>query len=161
MRTDQKLVILLAEDDGNDAEIFTHALAKSGVEAKLHIVGDGEEVMDYLQGRGKFRNRRAHPFPDIIVLDLKMPRVNGLELLEWLGKSPQYGRLPKIMLSGSGLQDDVEHAYRLGVNTYFTKPFRMEKLQELLRTLIEYWSKSERPEHRSHERQERRPAAKS
>src|SRR5947207_1247515 len=120
MRTDDKLVILLAEDDPNDAEIFIHALERSGRVAKLHITRDGDEVIDYLRGHGKFRNRKAHPFPDIIVLDLKMPRVNGLELLEWLRKSPQFSRIPKIMLSGSGLQADVEQAYKLGVNTYFT-----------------------------------------
>ena len=154
MRTGNKLVILLAEDDRNDAEIFTHALERSGGDANLQIMRDGEEVIDYLRGQGKFRNRRAHPFPDIILLDLKMPRVNGLELLEWLRKSPQYARIPKIMLSGSGLQADVEQAYKLEVNTYFTKPPQMEKLQALIRSLIDYWSKTERPEHGGGEREE-------
>jgi CheY-like chemotaxis protein len=146
------LVILLAEDDRNDAEIFTHALERSGCASKLQIVRDGDEVMDYLQAHGKFRNRKAHPFPDIILLDLKMPRVNGLELLAWLKKSPEYSKIPKIMLSGSGLQGDVEQAYKLGVNTYFTKPFRMEKLEHLIRAIIDYWSRSERPEQRGVER---------
>ena len=154
MRAEQKLVILLAEDDRNDAEIFSHALARSGREAKLEIVGDGEEVMEYLRRRGRFRHRRLHPLPDIIILDLKMPRVSGLELLEWLAKTPQFCRIPKIMLSGSGLQPDVERAYKLGVNTYFTKPFRMEELQELIATIINYWSKSELPYHRPVEREQ-------
>jgi len=154
MRTDPELLILLAEDDRNDAEIFGHALKNSGCHAKVQIARDGEEVIDYLSGEGKFRHRR-HPLPDIILLDLKMPRINGLELLDWLRKSPQYSRIPKVMLSGSGLQPDVEEAYKLGVNTYFTKPCQMEQLEELIRLIISYWARSERSEHRAQQREQR------
>jgi CheY-like chemotaxis protein len=141
----QQLVILLAEDDPNDLALFRHAIKDTKYSANLQVVRDGEQVIKYLDGEGDFSNRAAYPFPDLLVLDLKMPRVNGLEVLKWLKNHPVSVALPAIMLSGSGLDPDVEEAYRLGVSTYFTKPTELGKLSELLKVLLDYWSRSQRP----------------
>jgi CheY-like chemotaxis protein len=138
-------MILLAEDDPNDAELFKHALQVSKVPALVQIVCDGEELIEYVRGQGKYSDRKAFPFPSLILLDLKMPRLTGLEALEWLRKQPECGKLPVVMMSGSGLDYDIDRAYRMGVNTYFTKPARLEQLNELIRVMITYWLQSERP----------------
>ena len=118
--------ILLAEDDDNDVTLFRHAVQESAEKAQIDIgvrvVGDGSEAIEYLSGEGKFANRIVHPFPDLIVLDLKMPRLTGLDVLRWLMEHREYRRVPKILLSGSGEDRDIEAAYHLGVNTYFQSP---------------------------------------
>jgi CheY-like chemotaxis protein len=140
------LVILLAEDDSKDFEIFSYALRQNGVLANIQRVHDGQEAIHYLEGRLPFSDRLAHPFPDLIILDLKMPRLSGLEVLQWRKKHPECARLPVVMLSGSGLQHDVNEAYKLGVNSYFSKPASVERLQKLLRRIVDYWSSAELPE---------------
>jgi len=147
-REKKQLVMLLAEDDPNDVALFTHALKRNRIDACTQLVGDGEQVIKYLRGEREFSNRFAHPFPDLLVLDLKMPLVNGVEVLKWIRNQPEYTSLPVIMLSGSGLPKDVEEAYGLGVKTYFTKPHSVIELGNLLRLVVDYWSRSERP--RSH-----------
>jgi len=144
-----RLVILVAEDDANDLELLRHAVRQNGVIIDVHVVSDGEDAIQYLRGGGSFANRALHPLPDLIVLDLKMPRVSGLEALEWIRDHRRYARIPVIMLSGSGLDPDIQEAYRLGVNTYFTKPAELKKLRELIAVLIDYWARSQRPVHNS------------
>ena len=135
----------MAEDDSIDLELLMHSVDHSGLVVNVQVAGDGEEALEYLLGKGKFADRASHPFPQVVVLDLKMPRMDGLEVLKWIRKHPKFAGLPVIMLSGSGLEKDVDAAYQLGANSYFTKPYELEKLQELVRLLIEYWSRSERP----------------
>jgi CheY-like chemotaxis protein len=138
-------VFLVAEDDGIDLELLMHSVDNSGLSVTLQTVCDGEETIDYLLGKGKFDDRGSYPFPQVVILDLKMPRMDGLEVLRWIRRHPRFAGLPVIMLSGSGLEKDVEAAYRSGANSYFTKPYELEKLRELVRLFIEYWSRSERP----------------
>jgi CheY-like chemotaxis protein len=140
------LIILLAEDDANDFEIFSYALQQNGVPVNIQRVHDGEEAIRYLEGQFPFSNRSTYPFPDLIILDLKMPRLTGLEVLQWRRNQPECARLPVIMLSGSGLQQDINYAYHLGVNSYFSKPGSVEKLQQLLRKILDYWSSAELPQ---------------
>jgi CheY-like chemotaxis protein len=141
----KKLVILVAEDDPNDLELLRHVASDHGVEVDFQPAHDGEQVIDYLRGEGEFRDRTQHPIPDIVVLDLKMPRANGFEVLQWLRQQPGLARLPVVVLSGSGLESDIEEAYRLGANTYFTKPGQLTKLRKIIGSLIDYWRRSERP----------------
>jgi len=141
----KELVMLVGEDDPNDVTLLTHALHRNGIPARTEIVGDGDEVMKHLKGEGEFSDRHAHPLPDLLILDLKMPLVNGVEVLKWLRSRPESANLPVIMLSGSGLEKDVEEAYRLGVRTYFTKPHSVAELGNLLRLIVGYWSASEQP----------------
>ena len=121
------------------------AITHDGVEVNLQITRDGEEVISYLLGERDFANRQAHPLPDVIVLDLKMPRMGGLDILNWLRNRPQCRDIPTIILSGSSVEKDVQEAYRLGANTFFTKPGGFLELSDLMHDVIHYWSRSQRP----------------
>jgi len=143
------LTMLLAEDNENDFALFGHALEHSGRLANLSIklkrVHDGAEAISYLAAQGKFADRVTIPFPDIVVLDLKMPRLTGLDVLAWLKGHEEYRRIPKILLSGSCEQSDIDEAYRLGVNTYFQKPVGLVEFRELVHHMIFYWAHTQRP----------------
>jgi CheY-like chemotaxis protein len=141
----KKLVILAAEDDPNDLELLRHVIGETGVEVNFQSADDGEQLVNYLKGEGKFSDRDAYPVPDIVVLDLKMPRMNGFEVLQWLRQEPGLARIPTVVLSGSGLESDIEEAYRLGANTYFTKPGQLAELRKIIGALIDYWRRSQRP----------------
>ncbi len=143
----RKLVLLVAEDDPRDLQLFHLALQRGGTVADVHAVTDGEQAIEYLQGTSRYHNRSKHPFPDLLVLDLKMPGMDGLQVLRWLRDHAECNSLPRVMLSGSGLDKDVQEAYRLGVNSYFAKPANFKEFQDLLRLLIDYWTSCRRPEH--------------
>jgi CheY-like chemotaxis protein len=137
--------ILVAEDNPEDAELLKLALRRVGFHDRIIFVPDGQAAVDYLEGRGEYADRYHYPFPQVLISDLKMPRVNGFELLEWLRKDEQCCVIPAILLSGSGLAQDVKAAYKLGANTYFQKPSSFFDLVELLTRLKEYWTRSELP----------------
>ena len=141
----KRLVILVAEDDPNDLELLRHVIGENGVEVSFQSTDDGEQLINYFKGEGKFVDRDRHPMPDIVVLDLKMPRMNGFEVLQWLRQEPGLARIPIVVLSGSGLESDIEEAYRLGANTYFTKPGQLAELRKIIGALIDYWRRSQRP----------------
>lgn len=141
----KKLVIVAAEDDPNDLELLRHVVAETGVEVNFQAADDGEQLIQYLRGEGKYSDREVYPLPDIVVLDLKMPRMNGFEVLQWLRQEPGFARIPAVVLSGSGLESDIEEAYRLGANTYFTKPGQLAELRKIIGALIDYWRRSQRP----------------
>lgn len=141
----KELVMLVAEDDPNDVTLLRHALKRNNIDARTEIVPDGDQVIKYLKGEGPYADREDHPFPDLVLLDLKMPLVSGVEVLEWLGREHQCPELPVIMLSGSALSADVDRAYQLGVKTYFTKPHSVSELSDLLKLIVNYWSQSQRP----------------
>jgi len=140
-----KLFILVAEDDANDRVLLTHALTRDSLPVRVAMVGDGEEAIDYLQGEGKFADRVRYPIPDLLMLDLKMPGLNGLDVLRWLRANDICASLPVIIFSGSGLEKDVQDAYRLGANTYFQKLGDPRALVSLLRLVVQYWLASMRP----------------
>ncbi len=135
-------LVLVAEDNPDDALLLRRALEKAGIRSRLKIVSDGEEMLLYLQGRGAFANRHTCPLPSLIILDLKMPRKSGLEVLEWLGNNPQFAVVPTIVLSASNLEADVRAAYDLGANTYFVKPTTFDELVETMRMVESYWRKA-------------------
>jgi two-component system response regulator len=139
-----KFVILVADDDANDLRLLRRAVSGDGLDVELLEVRDGEELVDYLKGEGRFADRTQYPKPDLLLIDLKMPRMDGLQVLDWLGQYPEHSRVPAVMFSGSGLERDVEEAYRRGANTYFTKPSEFDELQRLVRVAIEYWKMSAR-----------------
>ncbi|HSU54140.1 MAG TPA: response regulator, partial [Candidatus Dormibacteraeota bacterium] len=139
----RKLKMLVAEDNPQDRELIQLAVKRGGVAADVYEVEDGEQLLEYLRGENGFQDRARHPLPDLLLIDLKMPRVDGLAVLKWLQQHPECNRLPKVMLSGSGLEKDVEEAYKRGVNTYFAKPSSFREFQELLKVLVDYWSRSQ------------------
>lgn len=137
-------VILIAEDNADDLALVTQALSEIPM-VNLQITRDGVDVIRYLQGAGEFADRSQYPMPDLLMLDLKMPELGGMEVLRWLKDHSECRLIAKIILSGSNVEKDVEEAYQLGVNAFFTKPGSFHELQELMRLVVGYWSRSQRP----------------
>ena len=141
--------LLLAEDDEADVMLFTRLLEessqKAAVRVRLAVTRNGEDALAYLKGEGEFSDRTKHPFPDLVVTDLKMPRLNGLGVLAWMKEHLKYQGVPSIMLSGSAEECDVAEAHRLGVNTFFQKPTTLYEFRELVDQIVCYWSHNQRP----------------
>ncbi len=125
---DAHVTVLVAEDDSDDAFFLKRAFFKAGIDAPVHLVRDGQEVIDYLSGVPPYDDREAYPLPGLLLLDLKMPRVTGFEVLQWLQEHPSLRRIPVVVLSGSGRPVDVERAYSLGANYYAIKPQDVDQL---------------------------------
>src|SRR6266487_5545782 len=134
--------ILVVEDMEDDAAILKRAFLNAGVSTPLDFVNNGEEAGDYLSGAPPFSNREKHPLPSLMLLDLKMPRMNGFEVLEWLRLQPGLRRLPVIVFAGSARQDDVARAYELGANSYLVKPVEFTELVRTAVRLERYWLKN-------------------
>jgi len=131
--------VLVAEDDPSDVFLLRRAFSVAGVSAVLHFVRDGQEAIDYLCGEADFANREAHPLPDLLLLDLKMPRLNGFDVLLWLRQQPGLKRLPVTVLTSSDQPQDVNRAYDLGANSYLLKPHNSHELSELVQRVQKYW----------------------
>jgi CheY-like chemotaxis protein len=130
--------LLVAEDDENDVLLMKISVEKAGLPNPLMIAGDGQEVVDYLQGNPPFNDRVVFPPPGLLVLDLKMPRMNGFEVLAWLAEHPEF-KLPVVVLSSSDREEDVRAAFRMGALDYFVKPPSRKQLTELLLDLSARW----------------------
>lgn len=138
--------ILLVEDDPNDVLLIRRAFHKIGSETPLHVVEDGERAVSWLNGDGELADRDRHPQPDLLLLDLKLPRFSGFEVLQWLRGQPGLRRLPVIVLTGSRESSDVNRALDLGANSYLVKPVGFDALLDIVRTLDLYWlTYNERP----------------
>ena len=133
------LRILVAEDDHKDIFLLRCAFTQAGVTVPLHFVYDGEQAIDYLEGNDSFSDRRTHPFPTLVLLDNKMPRLSGLDVLKWLRQQPRLRRLPVLIFSSSSLLRDINLAADLGANAYLVKPNTLEELRGLVRAIKEFW----------------------
>jgi CheY-like chemotaxis protein len=111
----------------------------------LRIVEDGEEAVKYLSGHEEYADRSWFPLPNIIITDLKMPRMDGFELLRWLRAHPGCSAIPAIVMSSSGRPEDVIKAYNLGANCYFVKPSGLDELVTMIKIIFGFWSCCERP----------------
>jgi CheY-like chemotaxis protein len=131
--------ILLVEDNIDDVILTRRALRKVGVSAALATVGDGEEAKAYLLGTGAFADRNAHPMPALVLLDWKLPRCSGVEVLDWIRARSEMDTLPVVVLTSSRQQEDIEQAYAAGANSYLQKPVAFSELVELLGRLHLYW----------------------
>jgi CheY-like chemotaxis protein len=132
-------VILHAEDDGNYALLSKMAFQRAGLPVSVSIVPDGDEAINYLAGSGEYSDRERFPLPNIVFLDLNMPKHSGFEVLEWVRKQPGLKRLPVVVVTSSEWSGDINHAYELGANSYCTKPYNLEDLVALVQTLYQYW----------------------
>jgi CheY-like chemotaxis protein len=139
---DKQNLVLVAEDNPDDAILLRRALQKAGIDARVKIVSDGEEMLLYLQAKGAYADRANNPLPNLIILDLKMPRRSGLEVLAWIAQHPELIVVPTIVLSASNLDNDVRSAYNLGANTYFVKPTTFEELVDTMRMVESYWTRA-------------------
>lgn len=131
------LTILVAEDDPNDALLLKLAFGRVWVEDRVHFVGDGKEVIDYLRGESPYDDRAKHPFPDLLVLDLKMPGTTGFDVLEWLQQRPDLTPSRVAVLSGSEWQPDIDRAYALGANFFIVKSVNFERVVGMVKGLME------------------------
>jgi len=134
-----RINILHVEDDPNDALLFQHACRKADVGFELHAVGDGDEAVAYLRGKDVYSDRGRYPLPQLILLDLKMPRLSGFDLLAWLRKEAPFKKTPVIVLTSSNHETDIKRAYDLGANSYLVKPVGFDALVEVARTIHSYW----------------------
>lgn len=132
------IVILLADDDPEDCMLARDALAESKLANELHVVHDGEELLDFLYQRGKFAEANT-PRPGLILLDLNMPRLDGREALARIKADPNLRSIPVIVLTTSKAEEDIYRTYDLGANSYITKPVSFEGLVSVTRTLADYW----------------------
>lgn len=131
--------ILLVEDNPNDAEMALRALKKNNLANNVLVVSDGEEALDFLYGRGKFLNQNINNRPKIILLDLKLPKVDGKEVLRVIKSDPEKKVIPVIVLTSSREERDIVESYELGVNSYIVKPVDFDKFVEAVKELGLYW----------------------
>jgi len=131
--------ILMAEDDADDRLITKKALDENRVANPLVTVGDGEELLDYLNRRGKYAPPAAAPTPCFILLDLNMPRMDGREALKLIKLDPEFRKIPVVVLTTSKAEEDILKTYNTGANSYITKPVTFPGLLEVIRSLKSYW----------------------
>jgi CheY-like chemotaxis protein len=135
----KRRTILMADDDVEDCLLVRDALLETGRPCDLHFVRDGEELFDYLRHEGEYVEGRNSPWPDLILLDLKMPRKDGRETIRQLKSDPHYRQIPVIALTTSSAADDVEYTYNAGANSYIKKPATFRELVGVLDALGRYW----------------------
>ena len=131
--------ILLAEDNQDDVFLMRRAFAEAAIPNPLMVVRNGREAVDYLAGKGAYAQRDQYPLPGLILLDLKMPWMDGFDVLSWLRRQPQFQNLPVVVLTSSRLQSDIDQSKLLGVYDYRIKPNDMAELVELLGDIRKCW----------------------
>jgi CheY-like chemotaxis protein len=131
--------ILLVEDDPHDLELALRALRKSGISNRVEIARDGAEAIDYILCEGAHSARKISETPRVILLDLKLPKIDGLEVLRRVKGDPRTKMIPIVVLTSSKQQQDVVESYKLGVNSYIVKPVNFESFIEAVRHLGLYW----------------------
>ena len=131
--------ILLVEDNPNDIELTLHAFKRNNLINAVYVVRDGAEAIDFLLGSGAYAGRNIDEQPKVILLDLKLPKIDGLEVLRCIKKDPRTCVIPVVMLTSSHLEQDIVESYRLGVNSYIVKPVNFEKFIETVRNIGLYW----------------------
>ena len=132
---------MLAKDSEDYALLFRRALKSARIDASLDVVQDGQEAVNYLAGTNGYADRDKHPFPKLLLLDLRMPRMDGFEVLSAIRTRLGFTQLPVIVLTQSDNPADVRRAYELGATSYFRKPDSLEGLDEMIHVLHAYWLK--------------------
>jgi CheY-like chemotaxis protein len=143
-------VFLIVEDNSDDALLLRLAFNKARIVNPIHVVSSGEEAVSYLNGTGKYANRVEFPLPELVLLDLNMPGMSGLDLLRWLRQDPQLCRLRVIVLSGSDAIRDINDAYAAGANSFLVKPADLDRFVEISKALSGYWVWTDSPPTSSH-----------
>jgi CheY-like chemotaxis protein len=132
-------VILLAEDDRGDQELTRRALEEGKIRNDLRVVEDGEEALAYLYRRGKYKDPATSPRPDLLLLDLNLPRIDGRQVLEKIRSDSKLRRMAVVVLTTSRQEEDILRSYELGCNSFITKPVGMEQFIRVIHALEEYW----------------------
>lgn len=131
--------ILAAEDEESDAFLLQRALQQAGSPYPLIVVRDGREAVDYLAGVGPYQDRASYPVPALLLLDIKMPRMSGFDVLTWIGQQPGPKTFPIVMFSSSAHDSDMQRARELGASEYLVKPHSFEELIRTVRQLCDRW----------------------
>src|SRR5512133_545659 len=136
--------ILLVEDEENDVFFFKRAVTKAGITNPVQVARDGQEAIDYLYGADKFANRAEFPLPGLVLLDLKLPFVMGLDVLKWIRQGSDLAPIV-VILSSSREAADIAAAYRLGANAYLVKPAQASELGDMVKAVNDFWLKQNTP----------------
>ena len=136
--------ILVAEDNPHDAFFLKRAFLRAGINAPIQFVDDGEQAVSYLGGNNPYGNRQNFPLPNLMVLDIKMPRLDGFGVLRWVRQQPKLRRLPIMVFTSSGEPRDVDLAHELGANAYTVKPSAPEQLLDVILSVERYWLRHHR-----------------
>jgi len=137
--------ILLVEDNPNDVELILHVFQWCNLSDKVHVAWNGEEALDYIFGKGSFSGRDPRSTPKVILLDLKLPKVDGLEVLRSLRRDPATRTIPVVVLTSSREERDIIESYDLGVNSYIVKPVQFDEFANVIRELGLYWKMINQP----------------
>jgi CheY-like chemotaxis protein len=138
MNTTEPINILIADDDDDDLFLSIEALKQSRLKNNVYCVHDGEELMDFLNHNGKYSKENS-PIPDLILLDLNMPKKNGKEALKEIRNNEDLKHIPVVVLTTSQAEQDIINTYKLGANSYITKPVNFDGLVDIMKTLKTYW----------------------
>lgn len=133
------LEILLIEDNPDDVELALHALRKNKLANQVKVVRDGAEAIEFLFGEGKYAHRQKNDTPRLVLLDLKLPKVDGLEVLRRIKSDPELRKIPVVVMTSSDEEKDIVESYELGVNSYIRKPVDFEDFVEVINQLGFYW----------------------
>jgi CheY-like chemotaxis protein len=142
MNETKQNIIIMAEDDADDRLLVKDALEECQWNADLRFVENGEELLDYLLRRGKYRQAEQSPRPGLILLDLNMPKKDGREVLRDIRARPELRRIPVVVLTTSRADTDIEKIYELGANSFISKPVQFDELVNVMRMLSQYWFKT-------------------
>jgi CheY-like chemotaxis protein len=142
----KNFTILLVEDDANDQFLIQAAFRKIGVTDAIQVVGDGEQALAYLEGEGKYADRATYQYPTFILMDLKMPKMDGFAVLAHLKQNPNWRIIPTVIFSASCDLDDIKQTYALGASSYHIKPAGPEEMRVQLKLLYDYWMTCEIPQ---------------
>jgi two-component system response regulator len=140
------------EDEENDVFFMQEAMKKAGVSNPIRVASDGQQAIDYFKGAGKFANREEFPMPCLVVLDLKLPYVMGLDVLKWIRQQAQVPAIV-VILTSSKEEEDIATAYRWGANAYLCKPSDTTKLQDMAKSIKDFWLTQNTPPPESYEKE--------
>ncbi len=136
----RQFTVLLVEDDLNDIFLVKRAFKMAQIRNPLQVVTDGQEAINYLRGDGKYADRENYPLPKLVVMDIKMPRKSGFEVLEWIkNNGAPLRRIPVVIVSSSDNPKDINRAYELGANAYMIKPVDFRAVEHLFQSITHYW----------------------
>ena len=133
--------VLLVEDNNDDVFFVRKAFEKADVANRLDVAADGQQAIDYLSGNGQYADRTAYPLPSVVILDLKLPGVWGMDVLKWIRANPALRAMPVVIFTGSDDAADARNAFLCGANSYFQKPSNLENFYSLIPSFCEFWLK--------------------
>ena len=139
MNIDEIVEIILIEDNAADAELTMRALAGHNLKNKIILLRDGEEAIEFLLSKGRYTDRNQRNKPKVIILDLKLPKIDGLDVLRTIKNDPNLNTVPVVMLTSSKEERDIIRSYQLGVNSYIVKPVEFDKFADAVKDLGYYW----------------------